>query len=110
MPLEPQFWTAPAAISQLRQNGGTSNWHIQPAYFMPNSTDSELRSAYRSSLRKERTGFNHTLQTRLLPLLLDAHDASTMTPARLHVTLDRIDQAVAIVREEAAKLEALLKS
>ena len=77
---------------------------------MPNTIDSELRSAYRSSLQKERMGFNHTLQTRLLPLLLDAHDASTMTPARLHVTLDRLEQALAIVRKEAAKLEALITS
>ena len=24
-----QNWTAPTAVSQLRQNGGTSSWHVQ---------------------------------------------------------------------------------
>lgn len=45
--LEPQFWTAPAAVSKLRQNGGTSNWHVQPAYFTPGATGRHLAGHFR---------------------------------------------------------------
>lgn len=70
-----------------------------------NPTIDEVRASYKSEIRKLRARFNGLLQSELLPLLLDAHDASTMTPPRVHVILDRLDQAVQSIRKEASELD-----
>ena len=68
----------------------------------------DLKACHRQELRKTLAKFNGLLQSDLLPLIRDIHDAATMTPVRTHVILDRVQSIKCLISKETGRLERML--